>query len=210
MTTMKKADVTILFENIKKAMEENRQILIDLDSRIGDADLGLTMTHGFAAAYDDVAASTESDLGKLIAKAGMTMAKVAPSTMGTLMATGLLRGGKALMGKTEFGASEAVLFFNAFLGGILERGQAKPGDKTVIDALKPAAEAVEAAVRGNADLRSAIHSGYEAAKAGLERTKDMVSQHGKAAVFREKTLGLPDPGAQAFVFFMDGFDRTLR
>ncbi len=208
MTTMKKADVVVLFENIKKAMEENRQVLIDLDGKIGDADLGLTMTHGFAAAYEDVAASTETDLGKLIAKGGMTMAKVAPSTMGTLMATGLLRGGKALMGKPEFGAAEAVLFFNAFLAGILERGQAKPGDKTVVDALKPAAEAVEAAVRGGADLRGAIRSGYEAAKAGLEKTKEMVSQHGKAAVFREKTLGLPDPGAQAFVFFMEGFDRT--
>ncbi len=209
MTTMKKADVVVLFENIKKVMDANRQVLIDLDSKIGDADLGITMTNGFTEVYKEIASSDETDLGKMIAKGGMTMAKVAPSTMGTLMATGLLRGGKALMGKVELDAADMAIFFNAFLKGILERGQAKPGDKTVIDVLKPCAEAVEEAVKEGATLAQTIHNGYEAAKVGLDKTKQMVSQHGKAAVFREKTLGLADPGAQAFVFLMEGFEKTV-
>lgn len=211
MERMKKDDVVRLFLNIKEIMNANRQVLIELDGKIGDADLGLTMTHGFDAAYEEVqaASASEGDLGKLLAKGGMAMAKKAPSTMGTLMATGFLRGGKAVMGKTELGPEEISLFFKAFHDGIVERGQAKLGDKTVVDTLKPTSEAVDQAVKDGFQLIEVLKKGFEASKQGLESTKGMMAQHGKAAVFREKTLGLVDPGSQAFVYVMEGFAKTL-
>ena len=128
--------------------------------------------------------------------------------MGTLMATGFMRGGKALMGKTELGTEELFLFFKAFHDGIVERGQAKPGDKTVVDTLGPTNEAVERAFKEGSSFGDVLRKGFEASKQGLESTKTMMAQHGKAAVFREKTLGLVDPGSQAFVYVMEGFAKT--
>ncbi len=73
-------------------------------------------------------------------KAGMLMAKAAPSTMGTLMGTGFMRGGKAVSGTDEISTTDLAEFFQAFVTGIMERGKAKPGEKTIIDSLKPAAD----------------------------------------------------------------------
>ena len=82
-------------------MEENKQYLCDLDAALGDGDLGLTMSLGFAEIKNFVESSAESDLGKLIAQAGMSMAKKVPSSMGTLVASGFMNAGKSCKGKTE-------------------------------------------------------------------------------------------------------------
>jgi phosphoenolpyruvate---glycerone phosphotransferase subunit DhaL len=138
------SDAIALLARLKAVMEARREELIALDGQVGDSDLGLTMSKGFAAAADAVVGS-QDPVGKLFAKAGMAIAKAAPSTMGTLMATGFMRGGKALEGAAQLGTAEALQFWEAFANGIAERGKAKPGDKTVLDALLPAVEALRAA-----------------------------------------------------------------
>jgi dihydroxyacetone kinase-like protein len=187
-------DLVELFARFRAVMEARKEFLIDLDGKVGDSDLGLTMSKGFAAAADAVAGSTEP-VGKLLVRAGMAIAKAAPSTMGTLVATGFMRGGKALEGASRIGTPEMHSFWEAFLNGILERGKAKPGDKTVVDALLPAVRALEKAAASGEALPTALAGAAAAAAAGVEATKDMVAQHGKAACFQEKTRGLPDAGA---------------
>jgi dihydroxyacetone kinase-like protein len=184
-------------------MEENRQRLIDLDRAVGDGDLGLTMAAGFRGAATDAAGFAETEPGKLFMKAGMAVNKHAPSSMGTLMATGFMRGGKATSGKAELTSADLGAFFQAFLDGIMERGKAKPGDKTVVDAVVPAAEAARTV--GGLPLADALARILEAAEGGLEKAKGLMSQHGKAAVFRERTIGLVDPGTQAFCLVLLGF-----
>jgi phosphoenolpyruvate---glycerone phosphotransferase subunit DhaL len=183
-----------LLARLKALMEDRKDFLIELDGKVGDSDLGLTMSKGFAAAADAVAGSSEP-AGKLLLRAGMAIAKAAPSTMGTLVATGFMRGGKALEGVEAAGTAELCRFWEAFLNGVLERGKAQPGEKTVIDALVPAVQALKESEASGATLGVALEAAAKAAQAGVEATKAMVAQRGKAAAFQEKTRGLPDAGA---------------
>ncbi len=203
METIDVAGALAILQSIAGTMEKNRDYLVELDRVVGDGDLGLTMAAGFAGAAKDAAGMNETEPGKLFMKAGMAINKHAPSTMGTLMATGFMRGGKAVAGKAALTSEDMAVFFQAFLDGLLERGKAKPGDKTVIDAAMPAAEAAKAAA--GRPLPFALSAVLACAEQGLEAGKEMMSQHGKAAVFREKTVGLIDPGSAAFCLMLKGF-----
>lgn len=197
-------DLIALLARLKALMEAQKQFLIELDGKVGDSDLGLTMSKGFAAAADAVAGSADP-AGKVLMRAGMAIAKAAPSTMGTLVATGFMRGGKVLEGAEVVGTAEMHRFWKAFLDGILERGKAQPGEKTVIDALAPAVKALEQAEAAGAALPAALQAAAAAAAAGVEATKEMVAQRGKAAAFQEKTRGLPDAGATVGSMIVEAF-----
>lgn len=192
MEVLQAADVKKIFSSLHEMAARERDDLIELDGVMGDGDLGLTMLAVFSAADDFISGYEDSDLGAGMMKAGMVMAKAAPSTMGTLMATGFMRGGKALKGKSELGKEEITTFFEAFVQGIMDRGKAKPGEKTIIDALYPASEALKAS---EGSLSEALAAAKAAAGAGVEATKDMVAQHGRAAYYQEKSRTIQDPGA---------------
>ncbi|MFP4329194.1 MAG: dihydroxyacetone kinase subunit DhaL [Spirochaetaceae bacterium] len=187
---------------LREIMEENKEYLIELDGVMGDGDLGLTMRKCFVTADDQLSSSEETDVGKFFMKAGMTIAGAAPSTMGTLVGTGFMRGGKAVAGKESLGSSDLAAFFAAFVQGLMERGKAKPGEKTIIDSLNPVAEAIEGA---GDDPATALEAGLEAAQQGLEATKEMVAQHGRAAYYQEQSKGRQDPGATVGVMIVRGF-----
>jgi dihydroxyacetone kinase-like protein len=192
-----------IISRVRGIMEEQRDYLIKIDGEMGDGDLGITMTKAFTAADEFLASQDEGDLGKSLMQMGMQMNKAAPSTMGTLLATGFMRAGKALTGKSEVTVGDLAEAFDAFVTGLMERGKAQPGDKTIIDVLKPAAEALTAA--GDAAPADAFAAAYEAAAEGLEKTKDMKAQHGRVAYYQEKAIGKPDPGGTAVLYIMQGF-----
>ncbi len=203
MAVLGKDDVINILQNLKQLFKDNKDLLVELDSRMGDGDLGLTMSKGFSAAADDLADTEETDIGKIFMKAGMIMAKAAPSTMGTLMATGFMRGGKAVVGKNEISVSDLAEYFQAFVAGIMERGKAKPGEKTIVDVLKPAADTLSE--HGAEDIALALQKALQAAEQGLESTKEMIAQHGRIAYYKEKSKGHEDPGATAGVILLKGF-----
>lgn len=188
-------DMKKIFAQLKQMSQENKQYLIELDSVMGDGDLGLTMAAVFKAADEFATQYSEDEIGSMVMKAGMMMAKAAPSTMGTLMATGFMRGGKTLKDKSEIAAADMAEFWRAFSDGIAERGKSKPGEKTIIDALDPAAAKLKEAVDGGAGLPDAMQQAYQAAAEGVEATKNMVAQHGRAAYYQEKSKEAQDPGA---------------
>lgn len=195
METLNAHDLVEIFALLKAAAEKNKDYYIELDSAMGDGDLGLTMAASFSAAYEAVRDGSEADVGMLCAKAGMAMAKAAPSTMGTLMATGFMKGGKAVKGAASMDARVSAAFWKAFVEGVMERGKSKPGEKTIIDAIYPAALSFEMAAAGAKTLASAYAAAKDAALKGLEATKDMVAQHGRAAYYQEKSKTKQDPGA---------------
>lgn len=207
MNVIDASGAVAILDAIAAVMAENRDRLVELDQAVGDGDLGLTMSAGFAGAAADAAAMNETDAGKLFMRAGMAINKHAPSTMGTLMATGFMRGGKAVAGRGGLTAADMADFFQAFRDGVQERGKAKPGDKTILDALHPAARA--ALDMADKPLPGQFAAMAEAAEAGLEKAKAFMSQHGKAAVFREKTIGLADPGCVAFRLMLEGFRNAI-
>jgi dihydroxyacetone kinase-like protein len=188
------SDFQKIFESLKEVMLSNRDKLIEMDGVMGDGDLGLTMVNAFTAAVNDFP-SEDNDLGKVFTKTGMAMAKAAPSTMGTLLATGFMRGGKAVKEKTELDGNDMALFFRSFVEGMEERGKAKPGDKTIIDSLDPAASALEKAAAENKPLKESFAAAAAAAEAGMENTRTMAAQVGRLAYNQEKSKTLIDPGS---------------
>ena len=203
MNTITASDLIRLFDAWKALFAEEREFLISLDGKVGDSDLGITMSKSFAAAAEAVTAEGEAaGIAKLLRTAGATMARTAPSTMGTLTATGFLRASKALETADGIGTAEAAKFWTAFRDGVAERGKAKVGDKTRLDVLDPIARSLEEAAASGKSLGEALALATTAAEDSLEATKSLVAQHGKAAAFQEKTVGLQDAGATVGVFII--------
>jgi dihydroxyacetone kinase-like protein len=200
MRLINSGNIITMLNTIASDMVANRSYLIELDSAVGDGDLGLTMDKGFRAAANFANANQCLEPGLLLMKSGMEIVKVAPSTMGTLMGTGFMRGGKAITGKSELSATDLTLFFEGFLNGVLDRGKAKQGEKTIVDILVPVVAAMKA--YSGVDVVEVLDCAVAGTAIGIQNEIGMMSQHGKAAVFREKTMNLKDPGSEAIVIMV--------
>jgi phosphoenolpyruvate---glycerone phosphotransferase subunit DhaL len=177
-----------------------RDKLNELDAAMGDGDSGLTAEKGATGLRDYLAANPPtSDLGKWLAQAGMAYNKAAPSTMGALMATAFMRAGKEVMGKAEIDSADLAKMFLAASLGIQERGKAKPGDKTIVDAWHPAAEAFQKSIEHGSSLQEAGQLALEAARKGRDAAIPLRSVVGRANWVGERTEGKPDPGTVLFV-----------
>ena len=188
---------------LDEIMNKNKDYLIELDSVVGDGDLGLTMSDGYAAAYQAVKDTKEEDIGKLIYLAGKKMANAVPSTMGTLMASGLMQAAKALRGVNKMTKETWLQFFCAYEEGVMNRGKAKINEKTFLDGLHPAIEIM----KDNLDLPIADISklALQAAEAGFHNTTTMKAIHGRAAIRAEASISLKDPGAYVAKLLMEAF-----
>ena len=192
------AELTALFDSVAAIMAENADRLCAMDANMGDGDLGLTMKKGFGALPGLIADIDEADLGKRLAKAGMKMSSVVPSTMGTLMSSGVMEGGKRLSGCEAIGPAEFASFLEGYAAGIQKRGKCQRGDRTVLDAIGPAADAAaQAAAQPGATLASVAEAAVRGADEGVTATRDMTPKFGKAAVFAARAAGVEDQGAVA-------------
>ena len=176
-------------------MAQKRDWLIELDSVVGDSDLGLTMSDGFRAASDAANACVLTDVGKLCYQAGKAMASAVPSTMGTLMASGLMNAGKVLKGTEQLTSAQEAQLFEAYLEGVKNRGKAEVGDKTFLDGLAPAVKVLAEAAQAAAD----------AAWKAFENTRGMLARHGRMAIRGEASRELLDPGAAVAALLMKGY-----
>jgi dihydroxyacetone kinase len=172
----------------------SRDTLNRLDAAAGDGDLGVTM-FAAAAAVKQVASEPQVDLASLLRACGMQIAKVAPSTCGTLVATGFLAAARAPDEPSGPPLKRLARLLAAAEAGIEQRGKAKPGDRTVLDALAPAVEALTGAASEGLDLEAALQRAAEAARAGAERTAEMEPRAGRARWLGERSRGHPDAGA---------------
>lgn len=209
MNKLNSSDLDGLFTKVKGVMIENKDWLFELDSAMGDGDLGITMSTGFSKVYEIISSLEQEDMGKVFIKVGMTLAETVPSTLGTLMATGFMRAGKTIKGKTEIDLSDFVLMASAFVEGIMERGKTEPKEKTVVDSLYPAFQALKLASEDRKDLKEGFKEAYEAAKGGVEATKEMLPKHGRAVWYREKAIGKKDPGAVAGMLLIKAFYKYI-
>lgn len=199
-----------LFGGVAKIFAAKRDELCDMDAKMGDGDLGLTMDKGYGALPELIRANAEpGNVGKTLMKAGMKMASVVPSTMGTLMASGVMEGGKALKGKSEIGPAELATYLTAFAAGIQKRGKCALGDRTILDAVDAGAQKAAAAAAEGADLSGVINAAVEGATQGVEATKQMTPKFGKAAVFAAKAIGVPDQGAVAGRYMIIGLQTYI-
>lgn len=207
METLRIKDIQSIILQIKNIIESNQRKLMELDSVMGDGDLGFTMTKAFAAAHEEAEKSEEKIPGKLFTRLGMVIAKTSPSTMGTLVATGFMKGGKSIDSYEEIGPEELAIFFEAFVKSIMERGKSVPGNKTIIDTLFPAAEALRLSV--NDSLAGGISAAREASLKGLEASTKMKAQHGRAAYYQDDSIGKQDGGATVGTYIIEGFYKHI-
>jgi phosphoenolpyruvate---glycerone phosphotransferase subunit DhaL len=177
-----------------------RDKLNELDAAMGDGDSGLTAEKGATGLRDYLSKNpSTTDLGKWLAQAGMAYNKAAPSTMGALMATAFMRAGKEVMGNSDLEPTDLAKMFLAASLGLQERGKAKPGDKTIVDAWHPAAEAFQSAITNGSSLQEAGEAALEAARKGRDAAIPLRSTVGRANWVGERTEGKADPGTVLFV-----------
>jgi dihydroxyacetone kinase-like protein len=198
-----KAEIPEVFESVSAMFAGEKDELCEMDAQMGDGDLGLTMNRGFAALPDLLKSNSGEDIGRMLMKAGMKMSSIVPSTMGTLMSSGLMEGGKQLRGLEEINAEKLADFIAGFAEGICKRGKVNAGERTIYDALLPAANAARNAVQSG-NIVDVIGAACDGAEAGVKATENMIPKHGKAAVFAEKAKGVPDQGAVAGMYFLYG------
>ena len=191
-------------------MEEHRRYLTKLDSEIGDGDHGTNMHRGFQAALerlDDADPATPADALKAVS---MALISKVGGAAGPLYGTAFLRASTTLQGKDELSAEDAAEALEAALGGIKQRGKAEVGDKTIVDALEPAAEAAKnAATEADGSVAGVFRAAAEAAKEGAEATIPLVARKGRASYLGPRSAGHQDPGATSTYYLLDAAARSL-
>jgi dihydroxyacetone kinase-like protein len=181
----------------------NRDHLTELDAAIGDADHGSNMDRGMKAAVAALDETAPTTAGALFTKVGMTLVSTVGGASGPLFGTFFLRMG------TSFGDSDTTtpLGFAAALrsglGGVVARGKAEPGDKTMYDALAPAVEALDSALGQQSQLATGLKAARDAAAAGRDATTPMLARKGRASYLGERSVGHQDPGATTVALLLE-------
>jgi phosphoenolpyruvate---glycerone phosphotransferase subunit DhaL len=185
-----------------QALHDQRQYLTDLDSAIGDADHGTNMDRGFAAVLAKLPSVAEADVGMILKTVGTTLVSTVGGASGPLYGTAFLRAGTTLAGKHELAPSDVVLGLGAALEGIMARGHAQRGEKTMVDALGPAYDALKATIEAGRPLNEALRAAAEAADQGVQATIPMLATKGRASYLGERSIGHQDPGATSSALFV--------
>ena len=211
MNEIKSSDWTAILQSVAQVMTDNADHLCEMDARMGDGDLGPDHEEGLLRPARNLFGLEEADMGKRLSKSGMKMSSVVPSTMGTLMSSGIMAGGKALKGKPELDAAGLAAYIAAFADGIQQRGKCQRGNRTILDALAAAADKASALVSAHPEssLQDVINAAVEGAGEGVEATKSMTPVFGKAAVFAAKAIGTPDQGAVAGRYMLIGMQNYI-
>lgn len=174
---------------------EQKAYLTELDSAIGDADHGSNMARGMAAVMEKVESTPAATADELFKMVGMTLVTSVGGASGPLYGTLFLRLGMAAGPVKECDAAALAVALRAGLEGVVARGKAEAGDKTMFDALAPALDALDAAVAAGASLADAAAAANRAAAAGRDATKPLVARKGRASYLGERSAGHLDPGA---------------
>jgi dihydroxyacetone kinase-like protein len=189
------ADVRSWIEDYAAAISEHRAELVRLDTAIGDGDHGTNMDRGMRAALEQLPKVGDDDIGALLKAVGMALISKVGGAAGPLYGTFFMRMATTTTGKAELdlaGWTEAVA---AGVAGVQQRGKAEPGDKTMIDALLPAVEALRAAQSDGAEIPDALRRSADAARDGMLATIPLQAKKGRASYLGPRSVGHQDPGA---------------
>jgi dihydroxyacetone kinase-like protein len=195
MASVDTAALVDWIHRFRDAVTEKRDWLTELDSAIGDADHGANMARGMEAVVAKLDAGAPATVDELLKTVGMTLVSSVGGASGPLYGTLFLRMGMAAGPVTELDAPALAASLRAGLDGIVARGKAEAGDKTMFDAMAPAVDALDAAIVGGADLAEATQAAAVAAATGRDATLPLVARKGRASYLGERSAGHLDPGA---------------
>lgn len=199
------ADVKKIVGKAYIAIEKSKDLLGEMDGNSGDGDLGFSMHSAFQVMNDSAEAFSEMDIGIVLFKMAKECNNVAPSTMGTLVSSGVMALAKYCKSKKCLESSEIILLPRIFTNAIMERGKAKLGDKTILDALIPFCESVESTFGETKDLRKSFQSGALTAEKAAQATSGMRAKIGRAKWLGERAAEYPDAGAMLCAIVVKSF-----
>lgn len=182
-------------EKCATVLEANKAYLTELDSPIGDADHGANIARGFATIVTKLPTVADKDIGQLLKMTGMTLMSAVGGASGLLYGNFFLKAATVAGNKTELTAAELVQLLEAGQDGIVQRGRAVVGDKTMIDAWTPAINTMRDAVTVGATLPVALAAAVAAAETGMKSTIPLQARKGRASYLGERSIGHQDPGA---------------
>ncbi|MET0686380.1 MAG: dihydroxyacetone kinase subunit DhaL [Solirubrobacteraceae bacterium] len=188
-------DVRAWIGDFAGVVAENRMELVRLDTAIGDGDHGTNMDRGMKAALEKLEATEGDDIGALLKGVGMSLVSKVGGAAGPLYGTLFLQMGTASAGKTELSLDDWTAALESGIAGVKARGKAELEDKTMIDALVPALEALKAKAADGADLGDALRASADAAEAGRDATTPLEARKGRASYLGPRSVGHQDPGA---------------
>jgi phosphoenolpyruvate---glycerone phosphotransferase subunit DhaL len=189
-------------ERSAEVLREQRTYLTELDSAIGDADHGINMDRGFTAVMNKLPAVNGADVGTILKTVGTTLVSTVGGASGPLYGTAFLRAGMSLAGKQELQPADVLAGLEAALEGIQARGRAQAGEKTMVDALLPAVEALRAALGAGRPLTDGLRAAADAAEAGAQATIPLLATKGRASYLGERSIGHQDPGATSVALLL--------
>lgn len=190
-----KAHIVSWLRAVAQVLAENKQYLTDLDAAIGDADHGINMDRGFQKVMAQLPGIEDKDIGNILKATGMTLLASVGGAGGPLYGTFFMRAGAAVEGKQELSDADLVAMLEAGLNGVLQRGKANLGDKTMVDALTPAVETLKRGLMDGMTTAQALEKAVLAAERGMLDTVPMLAKKGRASYLFERSIGHQDPGA---------------
>jgi phosphoenolpyruvate---glycerone phosphotransferase subunit DhaL len=186
-------------------MAEHRQELVALDTAIGDGDHGTNMNRGMTKAMEKLSAAEQADPGAVLKTVAMALVSSVGGAAGPLYGTLFLQMGGAMAGQAEVDLPTFAAAWRKGLEGVQARGKAQPGDKTMVDALIPAVEALESA----SDLDGGLRAAAQAAQDGMNATTPLLARKGRASYLGERSVGHQDPGATSTYYLFKSATEAL-
>lgn len=192
---MQKEKLVEFLDRVSDVIIENKEYLNDLDRAIGDADHGINMARGFIQVKDKLKTIRDEDCGFVLKVVAMTLISTVGGASGPLYGTAFLKAASVVNGKDEISRIDLVKMYEEIIDGIMSRGKAEKGCKTMLDAIIPAYDAYKEAIDGGESLKTALKSSETAALEGVEYTKTIIATRGRASYLGERSIGHADPGA---------------
>ena len=204
------ATVIAWMGEIADSVSAERDYLTQLDAAIGDGDHGINMDRGFGAVQRAFAEQDEeTPPGPLLIAAGKTLVSTVGGASGPLWGAAFRRAGRTLGDSPEWDAAQLLEALDAAREGVVDLGAAAPGDKTMVDALTPAVEAMRSSLDAGADLPAAVTAAAEAAEEGARATVPLQARKGRASYLGERSVGHQDPGATSVALVMRALERAV-
>ena len=189
------ADVLECLHKMADVIRENKEHLTELDAAIGDADHGINMDRGFKTVLKKLPGAEDKDAGTILKTTGMALVSSVGGAGGPLYGTAFMQAGMAVAGKYELEAEDILAALDGALKGVIMRGKANLEDKTMVDAITPAVNAMRQALENGADTAEALEQATAAAEKGMKDTIPMLAKKGRASYLGERSIGHQDPGA---------------
>ena len=198
-----------IIEEITLVIGINKQFLTDLDQAIGDGDHGINLDRGFRAIHDKIESVKDKDCGTILKTVAMSLISTVGGAAGPLYGTAFMKAGQVVANKMEISSEDLVKILEEAIQGVIARGKAAQGDKTMLDALIPAYEALKAAVEKGEDLPIAMVQAVEAAENGVSFTKTIAAKKGRANYLGDRSIGHQDPGATSSYLMLKAISDVL-